>query len=168
MNDGKGSSTTVVAAPPDRQTLGWVIAILLAVIATVEVLQFDRSAVRRDAAWAQAQPGTDRLGARGIHAFTGQLTRTSFGLFMLDVDTGTVWCYEFVNGVDGTKQLRLVAARSWVFDRYLEEFNVGDPTPAAVADLVEQQVSRRKAVLGAPGADAGEAASSEAPAVPGK
>ena len=68
---------------------------------------------------------------------------------MLDVDTGTVWCYELSGAGDGAKQLRLVAARSWVFDRYLEEFNAADPTPAAVAELVEKQMTQRQQPPGA-------------------
>ena len=71
-------------------------------------------------------------GARGIYAFTGQLTSKSYGLFMLDVDSGTVWCYEFQRAANGEPQMKLVAARSWISDRYLEEFNVADPVPSAV------------------------------------
>ncbi len=127
-----------------RQTVLWIIAMLLAVIATALVLRLDESSMSRSAVWAQAPSGAGRLGARGIYAFAGQVTRNSYGIFMLDVDTGTIWCYELSGGTEGAKQLRRVAARSWVCDRYLEEFNGGDPTPAAVADLVEKQVSQRE------------------------
>ena len=58
---------------------------------------------------------------------------------MLDVDTGTVWCYEIARGHHGEFNLKLVAGRSWLYDRYLEEFNVADPTPTKVRELVEQQ-----------------------------
>jgi hypothetical protein len=33
----------------------------------------------------------------------------------------------------------LVAARSWIFDRFLEEFNVAKPTPGEVQLMVRQQ-----------------------------
>lgn len=145
MQGDQGRSELVAAATPaSRQTVLWVIALLLAVIATTLVLRLDESSMSRSAAWAQMPTGAGRVGARGIYAFTGQVTRNSYGVFMLDVDTGTIWCYELSGATDGAKQLRLVAARSWIFDRYLEEFNVGDPTPAAVADLVEKQASQRQ------------------------
>lgn len=145
MNDHRSHSYPVVAGPPAaRQTVLWVIAVLLAVIATALVLRLDESAMRRGAAWAQEAGGAGRVGARGISAFAGQITRNTFGIFMLDVDSGTIWCYELTGPAEGVKQLRLVAARSWIFDRYLEEFNVGDPTPAAVADLVDKQVTQRQ------------------------
>lgn len=140
---GSPASAQTVAPPAQRQTVLWVIALLLAVIATALVLRLDESAMHRNAAWGQSPSGTARLGARGISAFSGQITRNTFGIFMLDVDSGTIWCYELTPGVDGAKQLRLVAARSWIFDRYLEEFNVTDPTPAAVAELVDKQVSQK-------------------------
>ena len=100
----------------ERQTVLWVIAVLLAVIATALVLRLDDRG-RNGAAFAQS---TTRLGARGIFAFSGQLTRSSYGLFILDVDAGTIWCYEYTRGSAGPR-LQLVAARSWFYDRYLEE-----------------------------------------------
>jgi hypothetical protein len=144
QGDQNRSEPVAAVALASRPTVLWVIAILLAVIATTLILRLDESAMSRGVAFAQAPSGEARLGARGISAFSGQITRNTYGIFMLDVDTGTIWCYELSGATDGPKQLRLVAARSWVFDRYLEEFNVGDPTPAAVADLVEKQVTQRQ------------------------
>jgi hypothetical protein len=130
---------------PGRQTVWWVMTVLLAFIATVLVLRWDDVLMTRR---AQAQPsvagGVPAAGARGIYAFTGQLTAKSYGLFMMDVDTGTVWCYEMERSVSGQLQMKLVAARSWIFDRYLEEFNVAEPTPGAVRQIVEQQRSHRE------------------------
>jgi len=132
------------ATARSSQTVHWVIAVLLAVIATTLLLRQDDRGMSGGLAMAQNQPINPRLGARGIYAFTGQLTRNSYGLFLLDVDAGTVWCYEVGAGNDGAKQLRLVAARSWVYDRYLEEFNVTDPTPSAVESLVARQLAQQK------------------------
>jgi hypothetical protein len=78
------------------------------------------------------------------------LERDQYGLFMLDVDQGTIWCYAFDN-VGGTSKLRLVAARTWVYDRYLQDFNCAAPDFRAVQRLVNQQ--RSQAVTGAAGAD---------------
>lgn len=146
MEGQQKSALSAQTSPPAHpQTVFWVIAVLLAVIATTLVLRVDDALLRQGTAVAQtsATPVGPRMGARGISAFIGQLTRNSYGLFMIDVDTGTVWCYEVGSGGDGAKQLRLVAARSWVYDRYLEEYNVTDPTPSAVRALVAQQMQNQ-------------------------
>ena len=109
----------------------WVIAVSLAVIAVCLVLRLERSLVAP--AFAQ-QPV--QAGARGIFAFSGQLTETNYGLFMVDVDNMTLWCYEYL---PGSKQLRLVAARKWMYDRYLEAFHTAKPLPDEVEQLVEEQ-----------------------------
>ena len=88
-------------------------------------------------------------GARGIFAFTGPLERDQYGLFMLDVDQGTIWCYAF-DTVGGTRKLRLVAARTWVYDRYLQDFNCAPPDFRSVQKLVSEQRGRSAADSGSP------------------
>lgn len=146
---GEPATPQVIVVPAQgRQTVWWVMTVLLAIIATALVMRWDEAALSRSA-WAQsstvgAGPGA---GARGIYAFTGQISSRGYGLFMLDVDTGTVWCYE----MSGGRHLKLLAARSWIFDRYLEEFNVAAPTPTEVRQLVEQQQAARKVQSGSTG-----------------
>ena len=82
----KGGERTPAGA---SQTVYWVIAVLLAVIATALWVLPGDPLLRT--ATAQNQP---LAGARGVFAFTGQLDRDRYGLFMLDVDQGTIWCYE--------------------------------------------------------------------------
>ncbi len=140
----------VVVHAAGRQTALWIIVVLLAIIATVLVLRVDGLRLERSAL-AQAEGlGTGAVGARGIYAFSGQLTPKTFGLFMLDVDTGTIWCYELSRAANDELLLRLVAARSWVSDRYLEEFNVADPVPGAVRMMVQQQRAIRQSQAEAP------------------
>lgn len=76
--------------------------------------------------------------ARGIMAFTGQIDRDQYGLFMVDADAGTVWVYQLKRP---GYQLKLLAARSWVYDRQLEEYNCASLTPSEVAQLVTDQQS---------------------------
>jgi len=83
-------------------------------------------------AYAQSVRGG---GARGVFAFTGELTKGTHGVFMVDVDAGTIWCYEFV---PGKRKLRLVAARDWRFDRYLENFET-EPPPEVIQEILEEQ-----------------------------
>jgi hypothetical protein len=82
--------------------------------------------------WGQVRP---MVGARGIFALTGQLTSNSYGLFMVDVDTGSVWVYQYL---PSTRRLRLVAARSFMYDRHLEDYNSDNPSPAEVAQWVQR------------------------------
>ncbi len=117
------------------QTVHWIIAVVLTIIATCLVMRLDGGA------WLpEAQAQTTRVGARGIFAFTGPLGPRTHGLFMVDVDAGNVWCYEYSREKN---KLRLIAARSFLYDRYLEEFNVDSPTPREVAELVKRQRSRK-------------------------
>jgi hypothetical protein len=118
-----------------NQTVLWVIAFLMGVIATVLVLRLDEP----NAAYAQ----NARVGAAGIFAFSGQMSPGTFGVWMVNVDSGTIWAYELAGG--NPKKLRLVAARSFLSDRLLEEFNAETPKPHEVEALVEEQRSRQKA-----------------------
>ncbi|MBK9120433.1 MAG: hypothetical protein IPM18_12655 [Phycisphaerales bacterium] len=125
-------ATTTSAHPTRRGLAQWVIAFLLGVIA---VGVWQRTAPLPVSALAQGQP---MAGARGVYAFTGPLARDQFGLFMLDIDQGTLWCYAF-DDVAGTRKLRLIAARTWMYDRYLQDFNCAAPDFRMVQQLVNQQ-----------------------------
>lgn len=117
-----------------RRLAEWVAAFLLGVIATAGLfLAFD-SPASSGVALGQMQAG---YGARGVYALAGQVTRQSYGLWMLDVDAGNLWCYELQQTED-LPRLRLLAARSWIHDRYLPEFNLAGLTPADVAKLVDE------------------------------
>ncbi|MEW6249964.1 MAG: hypothetical protein AB1716_04900 [Planctomycetota bacterium] len=135
MNPPETDPRTAAPAVPNHlsHTVHWVIAILLAVIATA--LWLRPGSPMLPAAVAQGQAVA---GARGIFAFTGPLEHNQYGLFMLDVDQGTIWCYAFENQ-GGTNKLRLVAARTWVYDRYLQDFNCAAPDFRTVQKLVSQQ-----------------------------
>jgi len=147
-----GAPQVIVVPASGQQTVWWVIAVCLAVIATALFSRWELSGT----AMGQVPPSGPSSGPRGIYAFTGQLGPKNYGLFMMDVDTGTLWCYEMARGGNGEFQLQLVAARSWIFDRFLEEFNVAKPTPSEVQMMVRQQ--RGHAAL-APGLFGGAAGS---------
>lgn len=137
---GTRGSSRLIEGP---STLWWLVTLVLAVALTAVLVRRDANPWL-DEALAQAGPAGG-VGARGIYAFTGQLSSRSFGLFMMDVDSATVWCYEIDHGPHGGPLLKLVAARSWMYDRYLEEFNVADPTPTKVRKLVELQRAAQRA-----------------------
>ncbi len=112
----------------DRTVL-WVIAVLLAFLVGTQFTGMGPSSLL-----AQSPP----TGARGVYAFTGQVDANRYGLFMLDIEQGTVWFYEIEN-VGGARRLRLASARSWVYDRYLRDFNVSAPDVRTVQELVARQ-----------------------------
>ena len=127
----ESQADSVVATPNRPQAVSWVIAISLAVIAVMLVLRMDQPLLPPALAQSSMQAG-----ARGIFAFSGQLTARSYGLFMVDVDAGTVWCYEYQSS---NKKLRLVAGRSWLNDKFLGNHNCEGPSPQEVGELVEQE-----------------------------
>lgn len=94
--------------------------------------------------WRGSEPGTSSAiaqtmrssGTGGVMAFPVQLGREEQGLAMVDTDAGTLWLYQYK--MPGY-QLKLLAARSWMYDRYLEEYNCAPLTPSEVAELIEQQ-----------------------------
>ncbi len=114
-------------------------AAVIALLVLILVGVWRGSAPLTPPALAQNQP---LAGARGVFAFTGQLDRDSYGLFMLDADQNTLWCYALDPHESGHK-LRLVAARSFLFDRYLTSLNVDGLTPQQVRDLVNHERRQR-------------------------
>ncbi|HVP10822.1 MAG TPA: hypothetical protein VMV94_06480 [Phycisphaerae bacterium] len=131
--DRQQTSQAAVTAVPRQQTALWIIAILLAIIATAVVVRSpDVFGVPQAFGGDAPVPG-----ARGVYAFTGQLAENRYGLFMMDVEAGNIWCYEYL---PGTRKLMLVAARTYRYDRYLEDYNNDKGTnPEAVQALLHDQ-----------------------------
>ena len=86
---------------------------------------------------AHAQPAGDvRLGARGLFADTGRITRERDALFLIDTDSQVICVYDY-DASSG--RFSLVAVRSFLYDRKLQDFNCEETTnPAAIKQLVEK------------------------------
>lgn len=110
----------------------WVIAAALVVIAVALVLRPDSLPAP---GMALGQPVASG-GARGVFAFSGQLSKGTYGVYLVDVDAMTMWVYEYL---PQKGCLRLAGARTWRYDRYLEDYNVCGPPPDAVERMVEDQ-----------------------------
>lgn len=110
----------------------YVIAGALIALVVMQAFRADGSRFS-DAAYAQS---VNSGGSRGIFAFSGQLTKGEFGLFMVDVDAMTIWAYEYQ---PQKSCLRLAAARTWRYDRYLENYNSCDLPPDAIEQMIEVQ-----------------------------
>ena len=115
----------------------WLIAGALVTIAVTQLSQRGGSPLGE---MAFGQPTTS-AGARGVFAFSGQLTKSTYGVYVVDTDTATMWMYEYL-GAKGC--LRLAASRSWRFDRYLENHNLCDLPPETVEQMIEEQRLNRK------------------------
>ncbi len=121
-----------VANGHPSQAVWWLIGISLAIIAFCLLTKVDTTAGSR--VFAQ-QPTS--AGSHGVFAFSGQLAKDAYGLFMVDVDAGTIWCYRY----DANKNiLKFVAARDWRYDRYLKDFST-EPT----TDFIRQQLEQQRA-----------------------
>ena len=107
----------------------WLVVILLAVIATCLLIEvgFATSAARAQVTSA---------GAKGVFAIAGQITRDSYGLYLVDLENATICVYQYL---PGSRRLRLMAARTYVFDCRLDDYNNADPLPRDVKKIVEQQ-----------------------------
>jgi hypothetical protein len=161
MDSAPAPQPVVVVAQP-RQTVWWIIAICLAIIATALVMRPGTGPFALPAAFGD----TPMAGARGIFAFTGQIDTNRFGLFMMDVDSRNVWCYEYL---PSTRKLRLVFARSFDFDRYLEDYNLDtDTNPEHIKKMLEEhrKIKERKARNGEDAAEGDGGLSTSVPGMP--
>ncbi len=114
----------------------WVIATALVIIAIKLVAAPSGPSLSNI---AMAQP-SGMVGARGVFAFPGQMAKGSYGLYMVDADTMTIWAYEYL---PQKGCLRLAASRTWRYDRYLENYNTCDLPPAMVEQMIDQQRQER-------------------------
>jgi hypothetical protein len=94
-------------------------------------------------AFAQAIPSggqTGLLGARGIYMMPAQLGPTTFGVYLMDVDSGTICVYK---AIPETSRFRLMAARSFKNDRFLEDYDNEGLLPRDVQKVVANQRQRQ-------------------------
>lgn len=73
----------------------------------------------------------------GIMVIPVQIARDSYGLAMVDTAEQTLWIYEINNRGPAHNRLRLLAARSWRYDRHLQQYNTAEPKPEQVRILLE-------------------------------
>ena len=67
-----------------------------------------------------------------------QLGRESYGLAMIDAKSENIWVYEINTRGPAHSRLKLIAARSWHYDKLLEEYNSAQPKPREVKNIIEQ------------------------------
>jgi len=67
-----------------------------------------------------------------------QIERDRYGLAMVDTVGQTLWIYELNSMGPAHNRLRLLAARSWQYDRLLKQYNTAEPKPEQVRILLEE------------------------------
>jgi len=83
---------------------------------------------------AMAAPAMPQIGGGGgLYMMPAQFTQNNFGCFLMDIDKQTLVAYEYLQG---SKQLRLVAARYFRYDRDLQDFNTS-PSPKEIERIVQ-------------------------------
>jgi hypothetical protein len=121
----------MVSSHPGR-TARLAIVALLAAMAGGLVVELWRT----PSAVAQGRMGE----SKGLQAVPGQISRDTYGVFLVDGDSGRMAVYELVSDRAG-KKLRLIAARYVAYDLRLDDYNNTEPLPRDVRALVEQQTS---------------------------
>jgi len=82
-----------------------------------------------------AQGPTHSAGAGGAFIVAGQITPDTYGLYLVDTQHATIALYEYQ---PSSRKLRLLAARTYMFDVQLDEYNT-ELSPREVKKLVAQQ-----------------------------
>jgi hypothetical protein len=98
------------------------------------------SALGPSAAFGQYQAPI--AGGAGLFVMPAQFSINTWGCYLLDVDRETLCAYEFY---PGDKELRLIAARNFIFDRQLQDFNTV-PSPLDVQRLVNEEKSSGRVI----------------------
>ncbi len=110
----------------------WLAVIALAMAAGLLAGELFRAAP----AGAQGQPGAPVQAAsaapEGVFAVAGEIARDAYGVYLVDLRRSTICLYQYYSG---DRRLRLVAARTYVFDAQLDSYNT-EPTPEEVSKLV--------------------------------
>lgn len=105
-------------------------AVMLGVVA---LMLLNRPGVPSFLPLAAAQNTPPIAGGAGIFLMPGQFSPNTWGCYIMDVDSQILAAYVYY---PGEKDLRLVATRSFVWDRQLPKFNTS-PDPDEIKDLVE-------------------------------
>lgn len=74
-----------------------------------------------------------------------QIERDKYGVAMVDTVGQTLWIYELNNTGPAHSRLRLLAARSFQYDKLLKQYNTAEPKPEQVRMLLEEEASDKQA-----------------------
>lgn len=115
-------------------------------LAVIVVVLLSRSTGRNpfdSVAFGQQVPQPIAGGA-GFFLMPAQFSSNQWGCYVMDVDAQTLTAYVYTSKTSSSGELRLAAARSFVYDRQLKSYNTV-PEPTEVERLVnlEKDQSRK-------------------------
>jgi len=106
----------------------WMVVVLLAVIAACLMIEVGASV----ASGRVGQRGDSAAGNSTTLAVSGQISRDSYGLYLVDLENRTICVYQWLPTL---RELRLAAARTYIYDRELDAYNT-QPLPKEIRNLV--------------------------------
>lgn len=113
-----------------------------------------------------AQASADLASGSAILAVPIQISRENQGIALIDTRNRTLWIYELFDRQTGFKQIRLMAARSWEYDRLLTEWNSAEPTPHQIRTVLENIHQKQMLESIQPAEPAGEKTNQSKPEPP--
>jgi hypothetical protein len=117
-------------------------------IAAVLLVMLSRDSSMRILPATMAQNQLPIGGGAGVFIVPCQFAGGNYGVCLLDIDAQNLLAYQFYPG--DKDKLKLVAARSFRYDRRLGHFNTGSPAPEEVKDWVAAEQAAIDRVLNAP------------------
>lgn len=81
-----------------------------------------------------SRAGTAERG--GVFVIAGEISHETYGLYLVDYTNKVICVYRYDAG---NRNLRLMAARTYEFDVELDAYNVGEPSPSRVMELISRQ-----------------------------
>jgi hypothetical protein len=117
----------------------WVNAALLGAILLVLVVRSGTGRVPEFLPAAYGQNTPPIAGGAGVFIMPAQLSQNTWGVYLLDVDAQTIAAYSYL---PGPRQLQLMAARTYRWDRRLQNFNTAAPSPDEVKQLLDREAPR--------------------------
>lgn len=128
-DDDRQGSSARGGFPPAVQVALWLIVVLLAVHATIALLGPDRPAYGQQGVLEAARDTS------GVFLVPGQIAKDLWGVYLIDRRSGTLVLYMYD---PNSRKLKLQAGRTFIYDRYLQNYNTDDPSPEDVARMIGQ------------------------------
>lgn len=134
-------------APRRARSINLALYLNAALLAVIAVILLSRSSGRipfESIAFGQQVPQPIAGGA-GFFLMPAQFSPNQWGCYVMDVDAQTLTAYVYTPRDSRSGDLRLAAARTFVFDRQLKNYNTA-PEPAEIERLInlEKDQSRRE------------------------
>lgn len=133
-------------APRRARSISLALYLNAAVLAVIAIALLGRSSnpISFDSAAFAQQVPQPIAGGAGFFLMPAQFSTNQWGCYVMDVDAQTLTAYVYTPRDSRSGDLRLAAARSFVFDRQLKNYNTA-PRPEEIEQLVnlEKDQSRR-------------------------